>query len=152
MIFETIYKDFKIEFDSLNGDYTVYDKDGDIIKEYKTEKEATEYLDDLLKDKNKLDIPIIKGFGAFSNSIKTGKITSIISYENGKAYEVWIDIDGNRTKEYISTIYAYTNENMSKLIYINDIREEIKKLRNEIEKVEKTLEHPEIKDDKETSK
>ena len=152
MRFETMYKDFKIEFDSLNGDYIVYDKDNDVIKESKTEKEIIEYLDDLLEDKKKLDIPIIKGFGAFNNSIKTGKITSIVSYEDGKAYGVWIDVEGNKTKEYISSIYAYTSENISKLNKINDIREEIKNLRNEIEKTEKTLTHPEIKDVKETSK
>jgi hypothetical protein len=152
MRFETMYKDFKIEFDSLNGDYIVYDKDDDVIKESKNEKEVIEYLDDLLKGKKNLDIPIIKGFGAFNNSIKTGKITSIVSYENGKAYGVWIDVDGDKTKEYISSIYAYTSENISKMNKINDMREKIINLREEIDKIEKTLTHPEIKADKETSK
>ena len=149
MRFETMYKDFKIEFDSLKEVYIAYDKIGDVIKECAIEKKVIEYLDDLLEGKKKLDIPIIKGFGAFNNSIKTGKITSIVSYENGKACEVWINVEGNKTKEYTSTIYAYTSENISKMNKMNDLREEIKNLRNDIEKIEKTLTHPDIR---ETSK
>ena len=151
MRFETMYKDFKIEFDSLKEVYIAYDKNDSVIKECTIEKEVIKYLDDLLKGKKNLDIPIIKGFGV-CDSIKIGKITSIVSYENGKAYGVWIDVDGNRTKEYVSSIYAYTDENISNMNKIISIREKIINLREEIDKIEKILTHPEIKADKETSK
>ncbi len=151
MKFETMYKGFKTEFDSIKGKYIAYDKEGDIIKESKTEAEVTKYLDDFLKGKKKVDIPFIRGirFKDDDYFILSGKITSIAYNMDGKAYEVWVNVKGDRSKEYVSMIYADTPENREKMNEIIDIRRKIKALENECEKIYKTLSHPEIKTDEE---
>ena len=150
MKFETIYKGFKIEFDSNKGKYIAYDKDGDVIKESKTEAEVIKYLDDFLKGKKKVDIPIIRGVSYRDNySMQLGKITSIVRYEDNKVYEVWINVNGDRRKEYIDSIYADTPENREKMNEIIEIYRKINTLSKEREEIEKTLTHPEIKADKE---
>ena len=40
MKFETMYKGFKTEFDSIKGKYIAYDKEGDVIKEAKVVDKA----------------------------------------------------------------------------------------------------------------
>lgn len=153
MKFETMYKGFKIEFDSIKGKYIAYDKDGDVIKEAKTEADVTKYLDDFLrgKKKEKVDIPFIRGvrFDGKDYFISSGKITSIAHNRDGIADEVWVNVKGNRSKEYVPMIYADTPENRAKMNEIIDIRRKIKDLEDEFEKINKTLTHPEIKVDKE---
>ena len=151
MKFETMYKGFKAEFDSIKGKYIAYDKEGDIIKEAKTEAEVIKYLDDFLKGKKKTDIPFIRGIRSKDNDyfISSGKITSIAYNMDGKAYEVWVNVNGNRSKEYVSMIYADTPENREKMNEIIDMRKKIKTLEIECEKISNTLTHPEIKTNKE---
>ena len=151
MKFETMYKGFKTEFDSIKGKYIAYDKDGDVIKEAKTEADVTKYLDDFLRGKKKVDIPFIRGvrFDGKDYFISSGKITSIAHNRDGIADEVWVNVKGNRSKEYVPMIYADTPENRAKMNEIIDIRRKIKDLEDEFEKINKTLTHPEIKVDKE---
>ena len=153
MKFETMYKGFKTEFDSIKGKYIAYDKDGDVIKESKTEEEVLKYLNDFLKGKKKVSISFIRGirFKDGDYFISSGKITSIAhnNINDGIADEVWVNVDGNRTKEYVSMIYADTPENREKMNEIIEIRRKIKTLQNEDEKISKTLTRPEIKADKE---
>ena len=151
MKFETMYKGFKTEFDSIKGKYIAYDKDGDVIKEAKTEADVTKYLDDFLRGKKKVDIPFIRGvrFDGKDYFISSGKITSIAHNRDGIADEVWVNVKGNRSKKYVSMIYADTPENRAKMNEIIDIRRKIKDLEDEFEKINKTLTHPEIKVDKE---
>ena len=151
MKFLTMYKGFKIVFDSFTGKYIAYDKDGDAIKESKTEEEVLKYLNDFLKGKKKVDIPFIRGvrFDGKDYFISSGKITSIAHNRDGIADEVWVNVKGNRSKEYVPMIYADTPENRAKMNEIIDIRRKIKDLEDEFEKINKTLTHPEIKVDKE---
>ena len=151
MKFETMYKGFKIEFDSFTGKYIAYDKDGDAIKESKTEEEVLKYLNDFLKGKKKVNIPFINGirFKDGDYFISSGKITSIAHNRDGIADEVWVNVDGNRTKEYVSMIYADTPENREKMNKRIEIQRKIKTLRDEDEKISETLTRPEIKADKE---
>ena len=151
MKFETMYKGFKTEFDSIKGKYIAYDKEGDVIKEAKTEADVIKYLDDFLRGKKKVNIPFIRGirFKDDDYFISSGKITSIAYNMDGKAYEVWVNVNGYRSKEYVSTIYADTPENREKMNEMIDIRRKIKDLEGEFEKINKTLTHPEIKVDKE---
>ena len=153
MKFLTMYKGFKIVFDSFTGKYIAYDKDGDVIKESKTEEEVLKYLNDFLKGKKKVSISFIRGirFKDRDYFISSGKITSIAhnNINDGIADEVWVNVDGNRTKEYVSMIYADTPENREKMNEIIEIRRKIKTLQNEDEKISKTLTRPEIKADKE---
>ena len=151
MKFETMYKGFKIEFDSFMGNYIVYDKDGDVIKEDKTEKEVIKYLDDFLKGKKKVNIPIIllPRLRGGNYVIPSGKITSIVSNRYGTAYEVWTNIEEIRSKEYVSMIYADTPENREKMDEIIDIRRQMKTLEYKEEIIKETLTHPEIKVDEE---
>lgn len=151
MKFLTMYKGFKIVFDSFTGKYIAYDKDGDAIKESKTEEEVLKYLNDFLKGKKKVNIPFISGirFKDGDYFISSGKITSIAHNRDGIADEVWVNVDGNRTKEYVSMIYADTPENREKMNKIIEIQRKIKTLRDEDEKISETLTRPEIKADKE---
>ena len=150
MKFETTYKGFKIEFDSYFGKYTAYDKDGDIIKETTTETKVKEYLDSYVRGKKKINIPIIQGINYREVSIKFGKITSIVSYNrDDKVSEVWINVNGDRRKEYIDRIYADTPENREKMNEIIEILRKINILSKEREEIEKTLTHPEIQVDEE---
>ena len=151
MKFETMYKGFKTEFDSIKGKYIAYDKDGDVIKEAKTEADVTKYLDDFLRGKKKVDIPFIRGvrFDGKDYFISSGKITSIAHNRDGIADEVWVNVKGNRSKEYVSMIYADTPENREKMNKIIEIQRKIETLRDEDEKISETLTRPERKADKE---
>ena len=153
--YETAYQGFKIEFDSFNRKYIASDKDGDVIKESKTEEEVIKYLNDFLKGKKKINIPFIRGIKVNKDGnyfISLGKITSIAQYKDGKVYEVWISVSGDRMKEYIDRIYSDTPENREKMNEIIEIRRKINTLSEEKEKIEKTLTHPEIQIDEEVAK
>ncbi len=92
MKLKTKYKDFKIEFNTNDGNFIAYDKNNNIIKKTKAEEEMIQYLDNYENNKNRLNIPIIRGINPFDFSIKTGKIVSIINKSNDKVEEVYVNL------------------------------------------------------------
>ncbi len=48
MKFSTTYKDFEIVFEGCNEKYIVYDKDGNVINEVKTEEDILKYLNEYI--------------------------------------------------------------------------------------------------------
>ena len=144
MKLKTKYKDFKIEFNTNDGNFIAYDKNNNIIKKTKAEEEIIQYLDNYENNKNRLNIPIIRGINPFDFSIKTGKIVSIINKSNDKVEEVYVSVNGEKFREYTSLIYEDTQENRKKINKIIEIRRKIELLKYEEDVITDTLTHPNL--------